>query len=153
MTVKVAFSLSVLNVGVDNQTLSWGSFSLTKDFNFNKLSWISLGVELGATFVPIYMIILVGFFRTIGMIWWLKSSTVEPEKRLTLTRRPFPYNFSFTIPFRTESATMTAVPIRQWSLLTIYWFIFVTSITANTLFMFVIFLLLFHFKLILLFLD
>ena len=37
-TVKVAFPLSVLNVGVDNQTLLCDNFTSTKDFNFNKLS-------------------------------------------------------------------------------------------------------------------
>ena len=114
--VKVAFPLSVvLSVGVDNQSLHWGSFFLTKAFSFNRLSWISLDVELGASFVPICIIILVGFFRIIGMIWWwLESSTVEPEKRLTLTRRPCPHNFSSTIPFSIESPTMTVVPIGHW---------------------------------------
>ena len=31
---------------------------LTKAFNFNKLSWISLDVELGASFVPICIIMI-----------------------------------------------------------------------------------------------
>ena len=88
-TVKVAFPLSVHNVVVDNQTGHWGSFSLTKDFNFYKLSWISQDVELWASFVPICIIILVGFFRNIGMIWWLKSFTAEPGKRLALTSLSF----------------------------------------------------------------
>ena len=78
-TVKVAFPLSVLSVRNDNQTLHWGSFSLTKDFNFNKLFWISLDVELGTPFVPICIIILGGFFRVIGIIWWLKSSKASWE--------------------------------------------------------------------------
>ena len=117
-TVKMACPLSVRSVGVDNQTLHWGSFLLTKAFNFNKLSWISLDVELGASFVPICIIILVGFFRIIGMIWWLKSSTVDPGKRLTLTRRPYPHNFSSTILFSIESPTMTVVPIGHWSFFT-----------------------------------
>ena len=42
---------------------------------------------------------------------WLKSSTVEPEKCLTLTRRPFPHNFSSTLPFSIELPAMTVVLI------------------------------------------
>ena len=117
-TVKVVFPLSVLSVVFHNQTLHWGSFSLTKHFNFNELSWISLDVELGASFVPICIIILVGFFPIIGIIWWFKSSTVEPGKRLTLNRRPCPHNFSSTIASSIESPRMTVVLIGHWSVFT-----------------------------------
>ena len=78
-------------------------------------SWISLDVELRVSFVPVCIIILVGSFHIIGMIWWVKSPTVEPGKRLTLTSSPCPHKFSTTIPFSIESPTMAVVPISHWS--------------------------------------
>ena len=52
------------------------------------------------------------------MIWWLKSSAVEPGKRLTLTRRPCPHKSSSTIPFNTELPTIIVVQIGYWLLFT-----------------------------------
>ena len=124
------------------------SIDIFLSYIIQNFSWISLDVELRASFVPVCIIILVGFFYIIGMIWWVKSPTVEPGKRLTLTRSPCPHKFSTTIPFSIESPTMAVVPISQ---IVFCWFICFTSITANTLFIFFILLFLFPFKLIKLF--
>ena len=79
------------------------------DFNLSKLSTTLLDMFVLVSLVPTWIIKQSGCFLTIGIMYWLITSTLTPEKWKTLTLRCF-LDYSFLwVPFTIESPTIRQV--------------------------------------------
>ena len=108
-TVSVAFPLSQRSVGVEINTLQSVNFSCKSNLKFRSLFNTSLDFEWYVSIAPAWIMIWPDFFRSNGMIWWFKLSTVAPGKFLTLTLQPPPHNPSSKTPLMIGSPTINIV--------------------------------------------
>ena len=80
LTVICALPSSLRNVGVDIKALHVGKLSFTRNFNFKRLCRTARDGKFLTSFVPTCKIMVLGFFRIIGIRLCSISATVAPRK-------------------------------------------------------------------------